>query len=146
MDSWFDKLTTNGLEKVINMKKFNEWNEVKKQLDCKEKYITPKEREVYWASIGENIGFEQNGKGDIFSRPVLIVKRFSKNIFFGVPLSTQPKEGSFFYGFELNGEKSTALVVQGRLFDTRRLENRIGMISKEDFENIKLRIKDLLDV
>jgi mRNA interferase MazF len=128
------------------MKKFNEWNEVKKQLDCKEKYITPKEREVYWASIGENVGFEQNGKGDIFSRPVLIVKRFSKNIFFGIPLSTQPKEGSFFYGFELNGEKSTALVVQGRLFDTRRLENRIGMIGKEDFENIKLRIKDLLDV
>lgn len=128
------------------MKKFDEWNEVKKQLDVRVKNITPKDREVYWASIGENVGFEQNGKGEIFSRPVLIVKRFSKNMFFGVPLSTQSRDGSFFYEFELNGAKSTALVVQGRLFDTKRLENRIGMITKEDFANIKTRLRDLLDV
>jgi len=128
------------------VKKFDEWNEVKKQLDVRVKNITPKDREVYWASIGENVGFEQNGKGEIFSRPVLIVKRFSKNMFFGVPLSTQSRDGSFFYEFELNGAKSTALVVQGRLFDTKRLENRIGMITKEDFANIKTRLRDLLDV
>jgi mRNA interferase MazF len=81
------------------MKKFDEWNDIKKELDIKKKNVIPKEREVYWASIGENIGFEQNGKGDVFSRPVLIIKRFSKNIFYGVPLSTQIKDGNFFYNF-----------------------------------------------
>lgn len=126
------------------MKRFDEWNDLKKDLDEKEEFVIPKEREVYWASIGENIGYEQNGKGESFSRPVLIVKKYSKNMFFGVPLSTQIKEGSFFYNFTFLDETSNALIVQSRLFDARRLENKLGMISEEDFENIKGKIKVLL--
>jgi len=129
------------------MKKYDEWNAIKQKIDLKTtKIVIPKQREVYWASIGENIGNEQNGKGDIFSRPVLIIKRFSKSMFFGVPLSTQIKEGSFFYNFTFLDKPSNALVVQGRLFDTKRLENRIGMIEKDDFTNIKQSLKELLDV
>ena len=129
------------------MKRYNEWNQIKIKINAKtKKIITPKEREVYWASIGENIGNEQNGKGDIFSRPVLIIKRFSRSMFFGVPLSTQTKEGNFFYNFTFLDKPSNALVVQGRIFDTKRLENRIGMIDKDDFENIKKSLKELLDV
>jgi mRNA-degrading endonuclease toxin of MazEF toxin-antitoxin module len=129
------------------MKKYDEWNVIKQKIDLKTtKIVIPKQREVYWASIGENIGNEQNGKGDIFSRPVLIIKRFSKSMFFGVPLSTQIKKGTFFYNFTFLDKPSNALVVQGRLFDTKRLENRIGMIEKDDFTNIKQSLKELLDV
>lgn len=128
------------------MKKFDEWNAVKKEIDTREKPVIFKERDIFWASIGENVGFEQNGKGEIFSRPVLIVKRFSRNMFFGIPLSTKLRDGNFFYEFELNGEKSSALIVQGRLFDTKRLENKVGMMSKDDFENLKVRVRELLDV
>ena len=103
------------------MKKHNEWNEVKKELDIQTKKIIFKERDIFWTSIGENIGYEQNRKGEIFSRPVLIVKRFSRDIFFGVPLSTKVKEGNFFFEFKLLGEKSNALIVQGRLLDVKRL-------------------------
>jgi len=129
------------------VKQFNKWNKIKKKIDIKTtKIVVPKEREVYWASVGENIGNEQNGKGDIFSRPVLIIKRFSKSMFFGVPLSTQTKKGTFFYNFTFLNNPSNALIVQGRLFDSKRLENRIGMISKDDFEDIKKNLKELLDV
>ena len=54
------------------MKKFDEWNEVKKQVHNRNNIIHFKEREVYWASIGENVGFEQNGKGSDCSNPVSI--------------------------------------------------------------------------
>lgn len=128
------------------MKKFNEWNEVKKEIDIREKSVIFKERDIFWASIGENVGFEQNGKGDIFSRPVLIVKRFSRNMFFGIPLSTQLKQGDFFFEFELSGVKTNALIVQGRLLDTKRLENKIGMMAKDDFENLKIKVRELLNV
>jgi mRNA interferase MazF len=128
------------------VKKFDNWNEVKKQIDNKTKISIPKEREVYWACIGENIGFEQNGKSELFTRPVLVFKRFNKNIFFGVPLSTQIKDGNFFFTFTLNGELSNALLVQGKLFDIRRLEKKIGMISKDEFSQLKLKFKDLLDI
>lgn len=49
--------------------------------------------------MGQNIGFEQNGKGDNFVRPVIILKKFNKNMFFGIPLSTQIKDGKFYYYF-----------------------------------------------
>ena len=124
------------------MKNYDEWNKLKKQLDIKSKIVTPKEREVYWVSIGENIGFEQNGKGKEFSRPVLVVTKFLRSMFFGIPLSTKIKQGSYFHEFTFLDKQSSALIVQGRLFDTKRLE----IICKEDFANIKDKLRNLLDV
>lgn len=130
------------------MKKYDKWNEVKKRTDSK--IITPqvRQREIYWANIGENIGYEQNGKGDDFMRPLLIFKKFSNNLFFGIPLSTQKKQdGSFFFEFSFkDDEVSTALIVQGRLFDSKRLDRKIGKISIEDFDKLKEKFKKLFDV
>ena len=128
------------------MKRHDEWNAIKKTIDSTSNKVFFKEREIFWLSIGENIGFEQNGKGEIFSRPVLVLKKFSKNLFFGVPLSTQIKEGSFFFTFELLGRQSNALLVQGRLYDSKRLENKIGMIKTDDFTRLKKKFRELLDV
>ncbi len=128
------------------MKKFDEWNEIKKQVHNKNNIIHFKEREVYWASIGENVGFEQNGKGSDFSRPVLIIKKLNNHLFFGVPLSTQSRSGSFFYEFELLSNKSsTALLVQAKVYDVKRLDQKVGMIHKDDFEKLKIKLKELLD-
>jgi mRNA interferase MazF len=127
------------------MKKFDEWNEVKKQVDTRSNIIQFKEREVYWASVGENVGFEQNGKGADFSRPVLIIKKLNNHLFFGVPLSTQSRTGSFFFEFELLSNKtSTALLVQAKTYDIKRLDQKIGMIQKNDFEQLKVKMKELL--
>jgi len=130
------------------MKKFNEWNEVKKIIEDKRVVAKIRQREIYWANIGENIGFEQNGKGDNFMRPLLVFKKFSNNMFFGIPLSTQiKKEGSFFFEFSFKENKiSTALIVQGKLFDVKRLDRKIGKISIEDFDKLKLKFKGLFDV
>jgi mRNA-degrading endonuclease toxin of MazEF toxin-antitoxin module len=128
------------------MAKHDAWNEVKKELDNLDNKVFFKEREIFWMSIGENIGFEQNGKGEIFSRPVLIVKKFSKNIFYGIPLSSKIKEGSFFYTFTFQSKQSNALLVQGRLFDSKRLENKMGMIDKDEFKRLKIKLRELLNV
>jgi mRNA interferase MazF len=128
------------------MKKFDAWNEIKKQVDTRSTVIQFKEREVYWASVGENVGFEQNGKGVDFSRPVLIIKKLNNHLFFGVPLSTQRKGGSFFFEFELfPDQKSTALLVQAKVYDVKRLDQKIGMIHKDNFEQLKSKLKKLLD-
>jgi mRNA interferase MazF len=130
------------------MKRYDKWNEVKKRTDSK--IIVPKirQREIYWANIGENIGFEQNGKGKDFMRPLLVFKKFSNNMFFGIPLSTQSKkEGSFFFEFSFETNKvSTALIVQGKLFDAKRLDRKIGKITIEDFKNLKEKFKELFDI
>lgn len=128
------------------MKKYDEWNIVKKKLHNEDNKVYFKERDIFWASIGINIGYEQDGKGDIFSRPVLVFKKYSKNLFLGIPLSTQIKKGSFFFEFILNGKPSNALLVQARIYDSKRVENKIGMISKDDFIESKIQFKELVNV
>ncbi len=126
-------------------KKFDIWNEVKKRTDSKKVVANFKEREIYWANIGENIGFEQCGKGEDFMRPLLVFRKFNNNMFFGIPLSTTIREGSFFFEFEfLNGTKSSALLVQTKMFDVKRLDRKIGMIHKEDFRKLEDKFKTLL--
>jgi len=127
-------------------KKFNEWNTLKKCLHASAKENYFKERDVFWVNIGINIGFEQDGKGEMFSRPILILKKYNKRLFLGIPLSTQIKEGSFFFSFLLNNKPSNALLVQAKIYDAKRLENKIGKINQEDFQKLKSRFKKLIDV
>ncbi len=130
------------------MKNFDEWNEVKKLTDNKNIIPQLRQREIYWANLGENIGFEQNGKGQHFMRPLLVFKKFSNNMFFGIPLSSQKKQdGSWFFEFSFkNSESSTALIVQGKMYDVKRLDRKIGKMSIEDYDKLKLKFKELFNV
>lgn len=124
------------------MKKFDEWNEVKKDTEENNRVIGIKPREIFWAKIGENVGFEQNGKGDNFARPVLIIKKLTKELFLGIPLTSSIREDSnYFHPFEYhnaaNGQvKNTALILQMKAFSIKRLMNRTGIMDKQNFELI----------
>ena len=79
------------------MKEFLAWIGIKQKLDDsnhKPPYF--KEREIWWASIGENIGTEMNGKNSYFRRPVLIVRKLDTYSFVCVPLTSKQKEGSWY--------------------------------------------------
>ncbi|MGB5868206.1 MAG: hypothetical protein WBG69_10080, partial [Arcobacteraceae bacterium] len=65
--------------------------------------------------------------------------------FCGIPLSTTLREGTFFYSFEfLENKQSSALLVQAKTFDAKRLDRKIGMINKKDFEILELKMKNLM--
>ncbi|MBU1090208.1 type II toxin-antitoxin system PemK/MazF family toxin [Patescibacteria group bacterium] len=130
------------------MKDFDKWNSLKKQTDLCEKYVFFKERDIFWVRHGENIGFEQNGKGEYFLRPAIILKKFNRNIFWGVPLTTAEKINKKYY-FEFTssrGEKSLAILSQVRLFDAKRLSQKIGMVNQTDFNSLKTRLAEILDL
>ena len=103
-----------------------------------------KEHEVYWCSLGENIGFEQNGKGNDFRRPVLIFKKFNNNLFWGIPMSTKIKDNKYYVRVTLKNIDQSAMISQLRVLDTKRLDDKIGYISRVDFWKIKLKIIDIL--
>ena len=56
----------------MHKKFFDEWNVVKKIIDQAPSVKYFNNREIWFLNLGENIGFEQNGKGDEFLRPVLV--------------------------------------------------------------------------
>jgi mRNA interferase MazF len=61
------------------------------------------EREIWWAAIGLNIGFEEDGKGAEYARPVLVVRKFGGGLFYALPLSTTERRGPFYHPFEYKG-------------------------------------------
>lgn len=129
------------------MEHFNRWNEVKKTLQIKNNKLTLKEREIYWLHLGENVGYEQNGKGDMFLRPVLIYKIFNQHVFYGIPLTSKVKNESLFYmRFYVKEKENYAILSQMRLFDIKRVHDRLGKISSEEFEKLKNKLRDLLDL
>lgn len=120
---------------------FDKWNEVKKDTHKEKGTVGFRNRDIFYIKMGQNVGFEQNGKGDNFVRPVIVLKKFNKFMFFGIPLSTQIKEGEFYYYFEFKKadgiSKNIALLSQMKLYSSNRLLNKIGVINKEDFVNLK---------
>ncbi len=128
---------------------YNNWNEIKITIENENIIVGFKERDIFYMNMGKNIGFEQDGKGENFVRPVVIIKGFNKNMFFGIPLSTKIKEGKFYYKFQFQKKdelvENIALLSQMRLFSTKRLLNKIGVISKEDFIKMKNEFKSLID-
>ena len=127
-------------------KDFDSWNEEKKQTHDNENYRPLyREREVRWCRLGANIGFEQDGTGKDFSRPVLILKGFSRHVCLIIPLTTSKKKNPYHFSIgDIGGRKAFAIISQLRLIDTRRLDQQLGVIGKEMFEQIRKAVKDLL--
>jgi len=132
-------------ENIVKKCEYDRWNDVKKVVDKKEIIPTFKERGIYWASIGRNIGYEQNGKGGEYLRPLLVFRKFSKNSFLGIPLTTNQKDDKFHFIFSFTtGKVSSASLSQLRLFDAKRLNRKIGKISTEDFSKMEDKVKGML--
>lgn len=127
-----------------NKKDFDRWNIQKKIIDGSENKKTFHEREVWFIKIGENVGFEQNGKGEEFLRPVVVYKKFSKNVFLGIPLTRTIKEGKFYSSFDFKGQASVAILSQIRLFDSKRLSYAAGRMSKGDYGKLKEKLIELI--
>ena len=63
-------------------KDFDRWNINKKRLHSQNVLHFYHEREIWWCSLGVNIGFEQDGTGKNFDRPVIVVRGFNKKYIF----------------------------------------------------------------
>jgi quercetin dioxygenase-like cupin family protein/mRNA-degrading endonuclease toxin of MazEF toxin-antitoxin module len=127
-------------------KDFNKWNSLKQRIDQKE-VIRFKQGEIYFMSIGQNIGHEAYGKNDLYLRPVLVYRKLSKQTFIGIPLSSKQKNGTYFYTFRYTEKTlSTALLNQIRVFDIKRSEYYDGHINLSDFGKLKNKLLSLLDV
>lgn len=126
------------------IQQFNEWSKLKiaLHLNSNDRSIYFKERQIWWASIGQNVGVEANGKNKKFERPVIILKKFNPTACLVVTLSTKEKTG--FYYFELSqgtSQRSFVNLSQIKLMSSKRLIRKIGEVSQKDMVKIKYKIK-----
>jgi mRNA-degrading endonuclease toxin of MazEF toxin-antitoxin module len=128
------------------LKNFDNWNDIKKKISKEKKPRSFQEMDIFNVKIGKNVGFEQNGVGNQFVRPVIILKKFNQHFFFAVPLSTTTKKSPYNFEFEfIENKPSVALLSQLRNMDAKRLLNKIGKIKKDDFQELKKRIQEIID-
>src|SRR3989338_4044361 len=107
-------------------KDFNKWNEKKKKIH--HRAISPffHEREIWWCSLGANIGFEQDGAGEEYNRPVLILKGISRQTCFVIPLTASEKRHPLRPSIgAIEGKEARALLSQIRLIDAKRLVRKM---------------------
>ncbi len=125
---------------------FDNWNKIKKETQETKITFIFKVREIYWLKVGQNIGYEVYGKGEEFLRPVLILRKFSKDSFLGIPLTSSKKDDMFHFEFTpIHKQKiNYAMLSQIKLFSTKRIHDKMGKISIEDFEKMKIKLKDLI--
>lgn len=90
------------------------------------------------------MGFEIYGKGNIFTRPVLVLSKFSNYTFLGVPLTSKKKTQHFNLEFHFKGKEGTILFDQMRTFDSRRLASKMGRVPQIKFDEIKTVLKELI--
>ncbi|WP_371264363.1 type II toxin-antitoxin system PemK/MazF family toxin [Nautilia sp. PV-1] len=95
--------------------------------------------------MGKNVGFEQNGKGSEFLRPVLVYKKFGNETFLGIPLTNSLKEGMFYTQIKFKNKINTALLSQIRLFDAKRLKYFVCRLSQKEFDKIKEDLNKLIN-
>ncbi len=133
------------IQKELKIQKLCAWHVQKFDLATnREHQIWAKEKEVWWCAMGENIGVEINGKSSRFSRPAIIVRKLSQYNYIVVPLTSQKKSGSWYVAFVFRGKMAYAALSQIRMIDKRRLYERVGTLSDNDFALIKDGLQELL--
>lgn len=128
-------------------KNFKEWSSKKIKINnASKRRPFFHEREIWFCYLGVNIGFEQDGKGHDFFRPIIILRKFNNEIFLSIPLSsvTKDKENAYYFLFRFNNKKCSAILSQIRLIDARRLSHKIGTINKIQFLELTKKLKKLI--
>ncbi|MEA2088404.1 MAG: type II toxin-antitoxin system PemK/MazF family toxin [Patescibacteria group bacterium] len=131
------------MEKKI--KDFDKWNKKKKEINYNIKNILPGKRQVWWLSIGLNIGVEEDGKNNNFERPVLVIKVFNRQCFLGIPITSANKsDKKYYFPIIYNQNKYFLILSQIRLFSVKRLSRKIYKISSVDFTKIKKELERVI--
>jgi mRNA interferase MazF len=126
-------------------KDFDTWNNSKKNINRAGRVAFCHQREIWWVSLGVNIGFEQDGTGENFDRPVIVMKGFNENIFWGIALTGHKRIGKYYFpiGF-IDDREASVVLSQIRLIDSKRLVKKIGMVDEELFKQLQDAVKEIL--
>lgn len=119
------------------MKDYQKWHLVKIKIESEGKPELFREREIWWCSIGENIWYEQDGKNESFERPVLVLKKFSHDVFLGIPMTSTQKEHPYYFPYRINDVRGSFILSQARVLSVKRLQRKMAVMKGFSFQRIK---------
>lgn len=120
------------------MKDFSSWFKLKEKIDGfvhRAPYVS--EGDIWWASLGENVGSEISGKHELFSRPIVVLKKLAHGFYLVIPTTTKEKEGTWYIPFSHREKHMRACLHQARTVDHRRLSSKLGSLDSVDLNRIR---------
>jgi mRNA-degrading endonuclease toxin of MazEF toxin-antitoxin module len=117
------------------MKDFDRWNELKKKLesDARDEIAYYEEGDIWWCSLGLNLGSEQDGKNELFERPVLVLRKFNERMAMILPLTSKIKESQY----HIILDENSVILSQTRLVSVKRFQRFVRKISDVELITIK---------
>jgi len=128
-------------------KNFDKWNNLKKLVDGKEisSEFNFHSGDVWWTTLGVNIGKEIDGKNETFERPTLILKVINKHTLYVLPLTSKDHFTDKYHlkvDYEDNGS-GVVVFSQVRVISSSRLLRKLSRISKKDLVKVTQRFISL---
>ncbi|OGG79296.1 hypothetical protein A3A39_01865 [Candidatus Kaiserbacteria bacterium RIFCSPLOWO2_01_FULL_54_13] len=118
-------------------KDYRLWHDTKTKLNDADGRALFHEREIWWCALGSNVGFEQDGSGELFTRPVVILTKFNLDVCLVVPLTAKIKEGKYYHPVgDASGRDSVAILSQIRLVDRKRLAAKIATLEQKRYQQL----------
>ena len=124
-------------------KDFKGWGNLKVEIDKFEKLPSVKEREIWWCSVGVNIGTEMDGKNELFHRPVLVLKKLSTDLYLVAPLTSKKKEGTWYIQISFKGDVKTVCLHQIKVVNTKRIGKLVVRLPSQEFDKVRVSLKNL---
>ena len=131
---------------MIEKAHYDAWNNKKKALWVATPKVLFKEADIWWCSVGLNLGNESMGKGEAFSRPVLVLRKLSHESCIVLPLTTKPKIGTWYAQITLHNEPRWVMLHQIRMMHIKRFQRRLSALNQDDFSHVKQKLDALLEL
>ena len=126
-------------------KNFEEWNIKKQQTHNEDKQVLFYEREVWWCVLGTNIGVEIDGKHELFLRPVVILRKFNRDMSLIIPASSKAKLGKYHLTVSCgDGKKFYLRLSQLKAISSKRLFSKMSTIDQSSYKLLLEKVLDMI--
>ena len=125
-------------------KDFDQWNNLKKVLNEKINVPFANSREIWWCSLGINIGTEEDGKNELFERPIIILKVLNKNTLRVAPLTSKSKSDEHHFSISYHNRVGSVILSQIKTISSKRLSRKLTRLDKEQFEKLMDKIRKVI--
>ena len=132
-------------KEILPLLNIKEWSKLKVKIQRERKIKTFNERDVVFVNMGQNVGNEQYGKGNMFLRPVLVYKKFNNNQFLGISLTSKEPKNTFYY-CKINhyGRVSYANLSQINTYSSKRIEYKLGKALSKNITEVANKLCKIL--
>ncbi len=125
------------------MKDYAAWHVKKGEIEARATVPEFSERDIWWCSLGLNVGHEEDGKNNDFERPVCVLRKFNKDMFIGLPLTSAEKDSPYYFPHTLHETAGSIILSQGRLLSAKRLQRKLGRMSRGKFGELRTKYTKL---